>query len=136
MFQTHWNENNQDTVEITGYSYPVFFSFLRWLYTDHVELPPEGAIGELKMFFWLMVSFFASKLTSFYVCGQETYQYNDLAVSNRKITNRQKNFWFGYVHFSVGPLQVHLCYVHFGCFNETRGPAYCKTNLVQPVNAI
>ena len=47
MFQTHWDENGQDTVEINGYSYPVVYSFLRWLYTDHVELPPDDAIGEM-----------------------------------------------------------------------------------------
>jgi len=46
MFQSHWGENNQDTIEINGYSYPVVYSFLQWLYTDHVELPPEDAIGE------------------------------------------------------------------------------------------
>ena len=51
MFQSHWNENEQDTIEITGYSYPVFYSFVRWLYTDYVELPPEDAIG--KFFLWL-----------------------------------------------------------------------------------
>ena len=46
MFQTHWDENAQDTIEINGYSFPVVYSFLKWLYTDHVELPPEDAIGK------------------------------------------------------------------------------------------
>nr|CAB3265492.1 RCC1 and BTB domain-containing protein 1 [Phallusia mammillata] len=49
MFQSHWGENNQDTVEINGYSYSVVYSFLQWLYTDHVELPPEDAIGLLDL---------------------------------------------------------------------------------------
>uniref|UniRef100_F6YMX2 RCC1 and BTB domain-containing protein 1 n=1 Tax=Ciona intestinalis TaxID=7719 RepID=F6YMX2_CIOIN len=47
MFQSHWDENNQDVIEITGYNYPVVYSFLRWLYTDQVELPTEDIIGSL-----------------------------------------------------------------------------------------
>ncbi|CAK8672771.1 RCC1 and BTB domain-containing protein 1-like [Clavelina lepadiformis] len=49
MFQSHWDESSQDVIEINGYSYPVVYSFLRWLYTDHVELPPEDAIGLLDL---------------------------------------------------------------------------------------
>lgn len=47
MFQTHWGEDEQDTIEINGYGYSVVRSFLKWLYTDHVELPPEDAIGKI-----------------------------------------------------------------------------------------
>lgn len=46
MFQSHWDESSQDKVEIIGYSYPVVHSFLKWLYSDVLELPPEDAIGE------------------------------------------------------------------------------------------
>ncbi|XP_039252770.1 RCC1 and BTB domain-containing protein 1-like isoform X2 [Styela clava] len=49
MFQSHWDENTQDKVEIIGYSFPVVYSFLKWLYTDTVELPPEDAIGLLDL---------------------------------------------------------------------------------------
>lgn len=49
MFQSHWDEGNQDKVEIIGYSFPVVYSFLKWLYTDKVELPPEDAIGLLDL---------------------------------------------------------------------------------------
>ncbi|XP_078492828.1 RCC1 and BTB domain-containing protein 1-like [Ciona intestinalis] len=49
MFQSHWDENNQDVIEITGYNYPVVYSFLRWLYTDQVELPTEDIIGLLDL---------------------------------------------------------------------------------------
>jgi hypothetical protein len=33
-------------IKITSYSYTVFYAFLRYIYTDQVELPPEDAIGE------------------------------------------------------------------------------------------
>lgn len=49
MFQSHWDESGQDKVEIIGYSFPVVYSFLKWLYTDTVELPPEDAIGLLDL---------------------------------------------------------------------------------------
>jgi len=32
-------------IEILHYSYPVYYAFLRYLYTDQLELPPEDAIG-------------------------------------------------------------------------------------------
>ncbi|XP_013780686.1 RCC1 and BTB domain-containing protein 1-like [Limulus polyphemus] len=37
------------TIEITQFSYPVYQAFLRYLYTDEVELPPEDAIGLLDL---------------------------------------------------------------------------------------
>ena len=46
MFQSHWDEDEQKVIEINDYSYSVVFSFIRWLYTDHVELAPEDAIGK------------------------------------------------------------------------------------------
>lgn len=46
MFQSHWNEDMKEVIEISQFSYPVYRSFLEFLYTDHVELPPEDAIGQ------------------------------------------------------------------------------------------
>ena len=33
-------------IEVTQFSYPVYRAFLQYLYTDHVHLQPEDAIGE------------------------------------------------------------------------------------------
>lgn len=46
MFQSHWNEDMKEVIEIEQFSYPVYRSFLEFLYTDSVELPPEDAIGQ------------------------------------------------------------------------------------------
>lgn len=49
MFQSHWDADEQKVIEINDYNYSVVFSFIRWLYTDHVELAPEDAIGLLDL---------------------------------------------------------------------------------------
>uniref|UniRef100_A0A665UZ49 BTB domain-containing protein n=1 Tax=Echeneis naucrates TaxID=173247 RepID=A0A665UZ49_ECHNA len=49
MFQSHWNEDMKEVIEINQFSYPVYRSFLEFLYTDDVELPPEDAIGLLDL---------------------------------------------------------------------------------------
>ncbi|XP_077435259.1 RCC1 and BTB domain-containing protein 1 isoform X2 [Vanacampus margaritifer] len=49
MFQSHWNEDMKDVIEINQFSFPVYRSFLEFLYTDDVELPPEDAIGLLDL---------------------------------------------------------------------------------------
>nr|XP_040057147.1 RCC1 and BTB domain-containing protein 1-like [Gasterosteus aculeatus aculeatus]XP_040057148.1 RCC1 and BTB domain-containing protein 1-like [Gasterosteus aculeatus aculeatus]XP_040057149.1 RCC1 and BTB domain-containing protein 1-like [Gasterosteus aculeatus aculeatus]XP_040057151.1 RCC1 and BTB domain-containing protein 1-like [Gasterosteus aculeatus aculeatus]XP_040057152.1 RCC1 and BTB domain-containing protein 1-like [Gasterosteus aculeatus aculeatus]XP_040057153.1 RCC1 and BTB domain- len=49
MFQSHWNEDMKEVIQIDQFSYPVYRSFLEFLYTDHVELPPEDAIGLLDL---------------------------------------------------------------------------------------
>lgn len=49
MFQSHWNEDGKEVIEIDQFSYPVYRSFLEFLYTDNVELPPEDAIGLLDL---------------------------------------------------------------------------------------
>ncbi|KAL3056110.1 hypothetical protein OYC64_018751 [Pagothenia borchgrevinki] len=49
MFQSHWNEDMMEVIEIGHFSYPVYRSFLEFLYTDAVELPPEDAIGLLDL---------------------------------------------------------------------------------------
>ncbi|KAG2457171.1 RCBT1 protein, partial [Polypterus senegalus] len=45
MFQSHWNEDLKEVIEINQFSYPVYRAFLEYLYTDNVDLPPEDAIG-------------------------------------------------------------------------------------------
>ncbi|KAK2182866.1 hypothetical protein NP493_331g00003 [Ridgeia piscesae] len=49
MFQSEWTESEKDVIEILHYSYPVYYAFLRYLYTDQLELPPEDAIGLLDL---------------------------------------------------------------------------------------
>ncbi|XP_037335571.2 RCC1 and BTB domain-containing protein 1 isoform X2 [Pungitius pungitius] len=49
MFRSQWTEDQQDVIEIGQFSYPVYRSFLRFLYTDTVDLPPEDAIGLLDL---------------------------------------------------------------------------------------
>ncbi|XP_076159819.1 RCC1 and BTB domain-containing protein 1 isoform X2 [Alosa pseudoharengus] len=49
MFQSHWNEDMKEVIEIDQFSYPVYRSFLEFLYTDNVDLPPEDAIGLLDL---------------------------------------------------------------------------------------
>uniref|UniRef100_A0AAQ5Y0Q0 BTB domain-containing protein n=1 Tax=Amphiprion ocellaris TaxID=80972 RepID=A0AAQ5Y0Q0_AMPOC len=49
MFRSQWTEDQQDVIEIGQFSYPVYRSFLQFLYTDAVDLPPEDAIGLLDL---------------------------------------------------------------------------------------
>ncbi|XP_068123256.1 RCC1 and BTB domain-containing protein 1 isoform X2 [Hyperolius riggenbachi] len=49
MFQSHWSESCKDVIEIDQFSYPVYYAFLKYLYTDSVDLPPEDAIGLLDL---------------------------------------------------------------------------------------
>ena len=35
-------------IEVTQFSYPVYYAFLEYLYTDQVHLQPEDAIGESR----------------------------------------------------------------------------------------
>ncbi|XP_071400405.1 RCC1 and BTB domain-containing protein 1-like isoform X2 [Centroberyx affinis] len=49
MFQSHWTEDLQEVIAIDQFSYPVYRSFLQFLYTDTVDLPPEDAIGLLDL---------------------------------------------------------------------------------------
>lgn len=59
MFQSHWNEDMKEVIEIDQFSYPVYRSFLEFLYTDSVELPPEDAIGQSHIHFttWSLSDF-------------------------------------------------------------------------------
>lgn len=49
MFQSHWNEDVKEVIEIDQFSYPVYRAFLQFLYTDSVDLPPEDAIGGFSL---------------------------------------------------------------------------------------
>ncbi|XP_072254755.1 RCC1 and BTB domain-containing protein 1 [Pyxicephalus adspersus] len=49
MFQSHWSESSMEVIEIEQFSYPVYYAFLQYLYTDTVDLPPEDAIGLLDL---------------------------------------------------------------------------------------
>ncbi|XP_041835134.1 RCC1 and BTB domain-containing protein 1 isoform X2 [Melanotaenia boesemani] len=49
MFRSQWAEDHQEVIEISQFSYPVYKSFLQFLYTDTVDLPPEDAIGLLDL---------------------------------------------------------------------------------------
>ncbi|XP_077393631.1 RCC1 and BTB domain-containing protein 1 isoform X2 [Festucalex cinctus] len=44
MFQSHWIEDKKDVIEIDQFSFPVYRSFLKFLYTDNVDVLPEDAI--------------------------------------------------------------------------------------------
>lgn len=37
--------NDDDIIEMSEFSYPVYRAFLEYLYTDNIRLPPEDAIG-------------------------------------------------------------------------------------------
>ncbi|GFO40077.1 rcc1 and BTB domain-containing protein 1 [Plakobranchus ocellatus] len=49
MFHTCWDEASKESIEITQYSYKVYRAFLKFLYTDDVDLEPEDAIGLLDL---------------------------------------------------------------------------------------
>lgn len=47
MFRSQWVEGRQEVIEINQFSHAIYRSFLQFLYTDTVDLPPEDAIGHL-----------------------------------------------------------------------------------------
>lgn len=49
MFQPCWDESGKDIVEISQYPYSVYKAFLKYLYTDRVDLLPDEAIGLLDL---------------------------------------------------------------------------------------
>ncbi|XP_059161859.1 RCC1 and BTB domain-containing protein 1-like [Physella acuta] len=49
MFQSCWDEGSKESIEITQYPYVVYKAFLKYLYTDDVDLPPDEAIGLLDL---------------------------------------------------------------------------------------
>ena len=49
LSQDHWTEANKKVVEIEQFSYPVYYAFLRYLYSDEVNLGTEEAIALLDL---------------------------------------------------------------------------------------
>ncbi|KAK6194794.1 hypothetical protein SNE40_000350 [Patella caerulea] len=49
MFQSCWDEDGKESIQITQYSFVVYKAFLQYLYTDSVDLRPEDAIGLLDL---------------------------------------------------------------------------------------
>ncbi|XP_015183789.1 PREDICTED: RCC1 and BTB domain-containing protein 1-like isoform X2 [Polistes dominula] len=49
MFQGAWAENSQTVIEHDQFSHDVYKSFLKYLYTDEVDLPPESALELLDL---------------------------------------------------------------------------------------
>ncbi|XP_060640804.1 RCC1 and BTB domain-containing protein 2 isoform X3 [Anolis sagrei] len=48
-FRSVLSNNNDEIIEISEFSYPVYRAFLEYLYTDSISLPPEAAIGLLDL---------------------------------------------------------------------------------------
>ncbi|XP_011635998.1 RCC1 and BTB domain-containing protein 1-like isoform X2 [Pogonomyrmex barbatus] len=49
MFQHNWAENNQNVIEHDQFSYIVYKAFLKYLYTDVIDLPVEKALELLDL---------------------------------------------------------------------------------------
>uniref|UniRef100_A0A7N6A510 BTB domain-containing protein n=1 Tax=Anabas testudineus TaxID=64144 RepID=A0A7N6A510_ANATE len=49
MFRSQWTEDQQEVIEIGQFPYPVYRSFLQFLYMDDVDVSPEDAIGLLDL---------------------------------------------------------------------------------------
>ncbi|XP_069859290.1 RCC1 and BTB domain-containing protein 2 isoform X2 [Dipodomys merriami] len=48
-FRSSLEDNEDDIVEMSEFSYPVYRAFLEYLYTDSISLPPEEAVGLLDL---------------------------------------------------------------------------------------
>ncbi|XP_029458726.1 RCC1 and BTB domain-containing protein 2 isoform X2 [Rhinatrema bivittatum] len=48
-FRSMLNNNEEEIIEISLFSYPVYRAFLEYLYTDSISLPPEDALGLLDL---------------------------------------------------------------------------------------
>lgn len=44
-FRSSLEDSEDDVVEMSEFSYPVYRAFLEYLYTDSISLPPEEAVG-------------------------------------------------------------------------------------------
>jgi RCC1 and BTB domain-containing protein len=49
MFSNNWSENKTNEIEITHYSYDVYYAFLKYLYSGSVVINPEKAIDLLDL---------------------------------------------------------------------------------------
>lgn len=50
-FRSSLEDNEDDTVEMSEFSYPVYRAFLEYLYTDSISLSPEEAVGNATRLF-------------------------------------------------------------------------------------
>lgn len=48
--------NDDEIIEMSEFSYPVYRAFLEYLYTDNIRLPPEDAIGICHKWKYLYVT--------------------------------------------------------------------------------
>uniref|UniRef100_A0A671DIX7 RCC1 and BTB domain containing protein 2 n=1 Tax=Rhinolophus ferrumequinum TaxID=59479 RepID=A0A671DIX7_RHIFE len=48
-FRSSLEDSEDDIVEMSEFSYPVYRAFLEYLYTDSINLPPEEAVGLLDL---------------------------------------------------------------------------------------
>ncbi|XP_053563999.1 RCC1 and BTB domain-containing protein 2 isoform X2 [Bombina bombina] len=48
-FRSFLHENEEETIEMNQFSYPVYRAFLEYLYTDNISISPEDAIGLLEL---------------------------------------------------------------------------------------
>uniref|UniRef100_G1PBC4 RCC1 and BTB domain containing protein 2 n=1 Tax=Myotis lucifugus TaxID=59463 RepID=G1PBC4_MYOLU len=48
-FRSSLDDSEDDIVEMSEFSYPVYRAFLEYLYTDSISLPPEEAVGLLDL---------------------------------------------------------------------------------------
>ncbi|CAL7941032.1 unnamed protein product [Xylocopa violacea] len=49
MFQDHWVENSQSIIEHDQFSYDTYNTFLKYLYTNEIDLPAENALELLDL---------------------------------------------------------------------------------------
>ena len=47
-FRSSLEDNEDDIVEMSEFSYPVYRAFLEYLYTDSISLSPEEAVGNCQ----------------------------------------------------------------------------------------
>ncbi|KAG8452336.1 hypothetical protein GDO86_004226 [Hymenochirus boettgeri] len=48
-FRSLLHESDEEMIEINQFSYPVYYAFLEYLYTDNISIAPEDAIGLLEL---------------------------------------------------------------------------------------
>lgn len=51
MFQKNWDDSNQSVLDEYQFSYVVYKAFLKYLYTDEIDLPAENVFGNLIYIF-------------------------------------------------------------------------------------
>jgi RCC1 and BTB domain-containing protein len=49
MLSKNWSENETNTIEIKEYSYSVYYAFLKYIYTDCVDIKPEETVDLLDL---------------------------------------------------------------------------------------